>query len=59
MDPQFSCQPKDDLTGAGRGALRSLTAYEALTVIAADKSNDVVVLATTDCKQKIAVSSRS
>jgi hypothetical protein len=49
-----SRQPKDNLTGAERRALRSLKANASLTKLPADKGNAAVVLGTLDYKKKIA-----
>jgi hypothetical protein len=49
-----SRQPKDNLTGAERRALRSLKANASLTVLPADKGNAAVVLGTSDYNKKIA-----
>jgi hypothetical protein len=47
-----SHQPKGNLTGAERRALRSLTANDLLTALPADKGNAAVVLGTSDYNQK-------
>jgi hypothetical protein len=48
-----SRQPKDNLTGAERRALRSLKANASLTVLPADKGNADVVMGTLDYNRKI------
>jgi hypothetical protein len=48
-----SRQPKDNLTGAKRRALRSLKANDSLTILPADKGNIAVVLGTSDYNKKI------
>jgi hypothetical protein len=49
-----SLQPKDNLTGAERRALRPLKANDSLNVLPADKSNAAAVLGTSDYNKKIA-----
>jgi hypothetical protein len=49
-----SRQPKDNLTGAERRALRSLKANGLLTILPADKGNGAVVLGALDYNKKIA-----
>jgi hypothetical protein len=49
-----SCQPKDNLTGTERRALRSLKANDSLTILPVDKGNAAVVLGTSDYNKKIA-----
>jgi hypothetical protein len=49
-----SRQPKDNLTGAERRALRSLKANASLIVPPADKGNAAVVMGTSDYNRKIA-----
>jgi hypothetical protein len=48
-----SSKPRDNLTRAGREALRTLKKNTNLTIIQADKGNATVVLKTVDYKQKI------
>jgi hypothetical protein len=49
-----SRQPKHNLSGAERRALRSLKANDLLTVLSADKGNAAVVMGTSDYNKEIA-----
>ena len=49
-----SSRPRDNLTRTERAALKSLKLNTNLTILPADKGNAMVILNTTDYKQKIA-----